>query len=71
MWRGPRDSRLRPFCRGAGAGSTADGALDGLNDPQDGREYTARVLEAAVWVCGILNPRYIALGGPALRRMGR
>ena len=21
-----------------------------------------------MWVCGILNPRYIALGGPALRR---
>lgn len=49
---------------------TADGRLldECLNDPQDGREYTARVLEAAVWVCGILNPRYIALGGPALRR---
>lgn len=33
----------------------------------DDRRYVRRVVQIAAWVCGVLNPQYIALGGPALR----
>lgn len=34
----------------------------------DAHTYTARVVEMLSWLCGLLNPQYIALGGPAFRR---
>lgn len=43
--------------------------LDGcLDEAADGGRYTDLVIQALAWLCGILNPQYIALGGPAFHR---
>lgn len=31
-------------------------------------EYTNLAIHIICWICGILNPQYVALGGPALRK---
>lgn len=46
-------------------GRTLDDCISG---PMDDSRYTARVIEIIRWICGILNPRYVALGGPAFRK---
>lgn len=46
-------------------GSTLDECMkDAKNDVQ----YVNFVVHIIGWICGILNPQYIVLGGPALRR---
>lgn len=35
--------------------------------PLDNTGYTQTVAKIISWVCGVLNPQYIALGGPAFR----
>lgn len=47
----------------------ADGQpLDSLfARPMDDKSYVRLAVQVIGWVCGILNPRYVALGGPALR----
>lgn len=42
---------------------------DGLPDinTMDDVQYTKRLVQLLSWICGILNPEYIALGGPDLR----
>lgn len=39
-----------------------------LGEPMDNAAYTQVVIKIIGWICGILNPKYIALGGPALRK---
>lgn len=39
-----------------------------LADPMDDACYISRIARVLCWICGVLNPRYIALGGPDLRR---
>lgn len=39
-----------------------------VGDARKEQEYIRIVTQIAVWICGILNPRYIALGGPGLRK---
>lgn len=38
-----------------------------FTDELDDLEYVKKVAGILVWICGILNPQYIALGGPSLR----
>ena len=46
----------------------ADRLLDEcMTDPMDDVQYVNLMIKILSWVCGILNPAYIALGGPALR----
>ena len=46
----------------------ADRLLDEcMMDPMDDVQYVNLMIKILSWVCGILNPAYIALGGPALR----
>lgn len=47
-----------------------DGRLleEWMNGTEDDVQYTAAVTRMISWICGILNPRYIALGGPGVRR---
>ena len=37
-------------------------------EPMDDARYTALVTQIICWICAILNPRYIALGGPDFRK---
>lgn len=39
-----------------------------MAEPMDDARYIACVTHIAGWVCGMLNPQYVALGGPGLRR---
>lgn len=39
-----------------------------MSDPMDDARFARRVARILGWVCGILNPRYIALGGPDVRK---
>lgn len=39
-----------------------------MAEPMKDIEYTKSVTEILSWICAILNPEYIALGGPQLRR---
>lgn len=39
-----------------------------MDAPMDDLRYTNRVAQIVSWICGIRNPQYIALGGPALRK---
>lgn len=36
--------------------------------PLSDGQYTSLAVQIVGWICGILNPRYIALGGPAFRK---
>ena len=36
--------------------------------PMDEARYNETLIQIIGWVCGILNPQYVALGGPAFRR---
>lgn len=38
-----------------------------LAEPMDDNQYSHLVTQVLSWICAILNPEYIALGGPALR----
>lgn len=37
--------------------------------PLDGIGYTKTVSKIISWICGVLNPQYIALGGPAFHKI--
>lgn len=39
-----------------------------MDAPMDDVAYTRHVVGLLSWVCALLNPRYVALGGPAFRR---
>lgn len=39
-----------------------------LAEPLDDARYIACVTHIVGWICGVLNPQYVALGGPGLRR---
>ena len=39
-----------------------------MAEPMDDARYAARVTHVVGWICGVLNPQYVALGGPGLRR---
>lgn len=41
---------------------------DCMGEPMDEQRYIDRMVQTVGWVCGVLNPEYIALGGPALRK---
>lgn len=40
---------------------------DCMYEPLSNSQYAKLVVTIIGWICGILNPRYIALGGPSLR----
>lgn len=39
-----------------------------ISQPMDDLSYTNTVIQVIGWVCGILNPQYVVLGGPCFRR---
>ena len=39
-----------------------------LDGTADDTQYTEVVTRMISWICGILNPRYVALGGPGVRK---
>lgn len=39
-----------------------------IAEPMDNIKYTNMAIQIICWICGILNPQYVALGGPALRK---
>lgn len=39
-----------------------------MAEPMDDAEYTRLVIKVIGWVLAVLNPQYVALGGPGLRR---
>lgn len=41
---------------------------DRMAETIDDMEYAKNVVQILNWICGILNPEYIALGGPDLRK---
>lgn len=41
---------------------------ESMAHPMDDIQYTKFVTRIVCWICGILNPRYILLGGPGLRK---
>lgn len=41
---------------------------ESMAGPMDDIQYTSFVVRIVSWICGILNPQYVALGGPALRK---
>lgn len=47
-----------------------DGLLleDWISGAADDLEYTSRMIRIISWVCAALNPQYVALGGPDLRK---
>lgn len=36
--------------------------------PVDNEEYIKLIIKITSWICGILNPQYVALGGPTFRK---
>lgn len=47
-----------------------DGRLldEHMQEPQSDGQYTRITVQLLGWICGILNPRYVALGGPSFRK---
>lgn len=41
---------------------------ESLSKPLDDTAYVSLAVRIICWLCGILNPQYIALGGPAFRK---
>lgn len=39
-----------------------------MSGPMDDPRYIKTIIQVIGWVCGILNPQYVALGGPDLRK---
>lgn len=39
-----------------------------MSESMDDSSYTKLVLHVICWICGILNPRYVVVGGPDLRK---
>ena len=48
---------------------TADGKTlaECMANPMDDLQYSSFVIQIISWICGILNPQYMLLGGPGLR----
>lgn len=38
-----------------------------LSGPLDDEQFIQLIVKIITWICGILNPQYVALGGPAFR----
>lgn len=60
----------RNFAGELGLVPLADGRPldDHMDHAADDAQYTRLVVQVLVWLCGVLNPQYIALGGPAFRK---
>lgn len=41
---------------------------DYMSEPMDDVQYTNLIIEIISWICGILNPQYVVLSGPDLRK---
>lgn len=39
-----------------------------LSEPTDDARFTNIAIRIVGWICGILNPQYVALGGPGMRK---
>lgn len=57
------------------AGELSLASLDGertlderMLEEMDDAQYVKLAVQTISWICGILNPQYVALGGPALRK---
>ena len=39
-----------------------------MAEPMDDKQYISFAVQIISWICGILNPQYVLLGGPSLRK---